>query len=71
MYIVIELQTTGGATAIPPINTYEDWQEAYSRYHSILATAAVSSVEKHAAVILTEDGAAVRSEVFEHGGESE
>jgi len=67
MYIVIELQTTGETTAIPPITTYTNWQQAYAKYHTILAAAAVSTVPKHAAVILNEEGAVIRNESFEHG----
>lgn len=65
MYIVIELQTNGGVTA-NIVSSYASQTEAESRYHSILASAAISSVEVHAAAILTEEGFCLRSECYKH-----
>ena len=64
-YIVIELQTTGGTTALIT-NTYTDRNQAESKFHEILQYAAVSQVEDHAAVMLTEDGRLVRQESYKH-----
>lgn len=64
-YIVIELQTTGGTTSLPT-NTYSDRNQAESKFHEILKYAAVSQVEDHAAVMLTEDGRLVRQESYKH-----
>lgn len=61
MFIVIEIQNT--ATLV---NTYSTRNEAENKYHTILAYAAISSVEKHSAVMLTNDGEFIKSECFEH-----
>lgn len=61
MYIVLEIQDTAVL-----VNSYDTRNEAENKYHTILAYAAVSSVEMHAAVMLNEDGSFVKSECFEH-----
>ena len=64
MYIVIEIQK--GNTASTIVNTYETLNEAENKYHTILAYAAISSVPKHSAVLLTEEGDYIKHECFEH-----
>ena len=64
MYIVMEIQK--GNTASTIVNTYETLNEAENKYHTILAYAAISSIPKHSAVLLTEEGDYVKHECFEH-----
>lgn len=64
MYIVMEIQNSGTVATI--VNQYADKAQAEARYHSILASAAVSSVPVHAAVMLTDKGVWLRSESYEH-----
>ena len=70
MFIVIELQTSNGATG-NFVFTYADLADAYAKYHAILSTAAKSSVEVHAAVILNEVGNTIASAHFAHAKETE
>ena len=66
-YIVMEMQTNNGVTAIVPPVAFTNRNEAESRFHSILASAAISNVEEHAVAMLTGDGRLVRpSEVYRH-----
>lgn len=65
-YIVLEMQTNNGTTALVPPVVYYTRQEAESKYHLILTSAAVSQVEEHAASILTGDGRLVRNECYRH-----
>ena len=65
MYILVELQTNGGQTA-NIVTSFEDRLEAFSAYHSVLASAAVSSVETHAAVLLDERGNLIQREFYRH-----
>ena len=66
-YIVIETQTNNGTTTIVPPVIYTDRNEAESKFHTILAFAATSSVEEHTAMLLTSDGRLVRtSECYRH-----
>lgn len=64
-YIVIEIQKLAdGTIAVPPVATFDTFSEAASRYHSILAVAAVSDIPRHSAVILDETGIQVRLDSF-------
>lgn len=64
MYIVIEIQNG----AIGQNNwTYTDLNQAFAKYHSILAVAATSAVDCHTAVILRKDGLQIACQHFDHG----
>lgn len=65
MYVVIELQTSNGQVA-PIVNSYETLNEAYQKYYLILSAAAVSSVSVHTAIIVSDKGAIIAAESFEH-----
>lgn len=66
MYIVVETQTNlDGTVGVIPVS-YSNENEAQSRYHSILASAAISDVPKHTAFILTDDGMVKESKCFTH-----
>lgn len=65
MYIVIELQKAG-ETLSHIAFTFDDYNQALNKYHTILAFASVSNVEKHSAAILNEWGEVLKNEGFEH-----
>ena len=67
-YIVIELQTNNGQTA-NIVTTHATREEAESKYHTVLAAAAISNVEIHAATILTPDGFQLMAQAYHHGNE--
>lgn len=65
MYIVTELQTNGETTAV--LNySYTDKNIALQKYYTILAAAAVSTVEVHTALIMNKYGLVEACESFEH-----
>lgn len=66
MYILQEIQTENGTTALVPAATYSDRNAAEAAYHSILAAAAVSSVDVHTALLYDEHGNVIRCETYEH-----
>lgn len=70
MYIVLEIQKSGDAMA-HIVTQHETLQEAESKFHQVLAAAAVSSVGKHSAVLIEENGALLRTECYEHEGATE
>ena len=70
MYILQEIQTTSGNSALVPAQTYNNKHEAESAYHTALAAAAVSNVTVHAVVLLDEHGNTVRREFYEHLAEA-
>lgn len=69
MYIVIEIQTNADGSVGNLVYKYDTLDEANSKYHSILASAAVSSLPCYAAVLLTNAGTMVKSEFYRHGDE--
>ena len=69
MYIIIELQTTGNQTG-SIIQTKETKDEAMSTYHSILAAAAISSVEYHTAIVMDKEGKYIARECYMHSNSS-
>lgn len=64
MFIVIEIQTSTQVATI--VNAYEDRNTAEQKYHQILAAAAVSTVPKHGAVMLTDEGVRLKGECYIH-----
>lgn len=64
-YLVIEIQKyADGTVAVPPIATYDSYFEALSRYHTILAAAAISDVPVHTCVLLNEVGQELRMDSY-------
>lgn len=68
MFIVIELQKTGPQVA-NIVTSYESLADAESKYHNILAAAAVSSVEAHSAILLNHYGELIKRECYTHSAE--
>ena len=64
MYIVLEIQASD--TIATTINSYEDRNTAESRYHQILAAAAMSTVPHHSAVLMNEVGDTIKSDSYTH-----
>lgn len=65
-YLVIELQTDAEGHVGNIITAHDTKLEAEAKYHTALAAAAVSSVVKHGAVLLTNTGTLVHSDCFTH-----
>ena len=65
MFAVIEIQKNG-STATPITSLFEDKEEAYSSYHTILAAASISEVDEHSAILVSEEGNYVLHEKFVH-----
>lgn len=70
MYILIELQTTNGQTS-DIVTAFADKLAAESAYHTVLASAAVSQVGTHAAVLLDERGNLLSREFYRHRNDPE
>lgn len=64
MFIVIEIQTSNTVATI--VNSYSDRNTAEQKYHMILSAAAVSTVPKHGAVMLTDEGVRLKNECYIH-----
>lgn len=66
-YLVIEIQTQADGTVSNIVTAYDDKNTAESAYHSILASAAVSTLACHAALIVTEEAQVVAGARYRHG----
>ena len=65
MYIVIELQKSGNELS-NIVTTFDNLNEADNKYHTILAAAAISNVERHAASMLSDEGYCIKAEYYDH-----
>lgn len=67
MYIVMEIQTNAEGVVSTLINQYDNINSAESKFHQILASASVSNVPVHTAVLMDEKGMTYRTEYYDHG----
>lgn len=65
-YIVIEIQTDANGTVGNIVEAFRDKNQAESRFHTILAAAAVSTVPVHAAALLTNEGVQLGCMYYKH-----
>lgn len=64
-YLVIEIQKNAdGGVAVPPIASYDNYFDALSRYHTILAAAAISLIPVHSCVLMNEVGQTLRMDSY-------
>ena len=66
MYIVLELQTMAGGQVGNFVWSFSTREEAFAKYHTVLASAAVSALPVHASVILDNKGLQIAAQAFEH-----
>lgn len=66
MYIVIELQKDTAGAVSNIVTDYPKLAGAESKYHSILASAAVSEIPVHSAIIISEEGFPVKYQCYKH-----
>lgn len=68
MYIVIELQKTGSQIA-NLVTAYDNLPQAEAKYHTVLAAAAVSSLDAHSAMLVNAYGETLKHECYTHTAE--
>ena len=66
MYIVIELQKNAEGVVSNLVTSHNTLAEAESKYHAILAAAAVSQIPVHSAIIVSEEGFPVMHQCYKH-----
>lgn len=66
-YIVIELQTMSDGKVANIVTQHTSEAEAQSKYHSVLAAAAVSDLPCHAAVLITNEGVVLEDRHYLRG----
>jgi len=67
-YLVIEIQTNADGTVGTLVSSYDNRDEAESKYHAVLSSAYLSHLPSHAAIMITSEGRAIpnRSEVHHY-----
>ena len=65
MFLVVELQTTGGVTT-SLVDQYASYELAQQKYYLVLSYAAVSTIDTHAAMIIDHKGRVWKNECFVH-----
>lgn len=66
MYVVIELQKISDNQISNLVTAHETLQDAESKYHTVLAAAAISNVPLHSCAMLNEDAYLIKSESYSH-----
>lgn len=68
MFIVLEIQkSNSGSVAIVPPASYEDRNNAEEKFHQSLAAAAVSNIDVHSVVLLSDKGEWLDGKTYYHG----
>ena len=66
MYIVIELQKNAEGAVSNIATDFATLAEAESKYYTILASASISNVPVHSAIIVSEEGFPVKHQCYKH-----
>ena len=64
MYIVTEVQLLDGGQVATITVAFENRREATAKYHQILASASLSGIPCHTALMYTEEGYVIQSDFF-------
>lgn len=67
MYIVIEIQTKGDSVSTLTYK-YDSLNLAEQKYYTILASASVSSLDIHSAVIIDPRGITIKNDFYDNRG---
>lgn len=66
MYIVIELQKNAEGVVSNIVTSHTALADAESKYHAVLAAAAVSEIPVHSAIIVSEEGFPIEHKCYKH-----
>jgi len=66
MYYILEIQAYNDGTSAHIMYTEQTEAQAESKYHTVLAYAAISDIPIHVVMILTFDGNLVKRETYYH-----
>lgn len=65
-YLVIEIQTNSDGTVGNLVYSYDDRNQAESKYHAVLAAAAISALPMHTCDLIQADGILLARQCYEH-----
>lgn len=66
MFFVIELQKNGSQVG-NIVTAHQTQMDAESKYHTVLAAAALSTLDAHSAILLDEDATPMLYQCYRHG----
>ena len=66
MFIVIEVQTNDNGKVGVLTSQFENQLDAESKFHQALSYAAIGTLPKHSAFILSDDGYLLKAETYTH-----
>jgi len=66
-YIVLEIQSNSDGTVGTLITSHDDRSSAESKFHSVLASAAISDVMIHSCIIMNDEGFVYDNQSYTHG----
>jgi len=66
-YIVIEFQQDANGQVANIVTAFDDRNQAESKYYTVLAAAAVSSVPCHTAMMVNNEGMVYLAATYKHG----
>lgn len=70
-YIVTEIQKFENGQMSTPSYAYDELSGAEAKYHSILASAAVSALPVHSAIMYTEEAVTLDGKCYKHEAQEE
>ena len=65
-YIVVELQTNSDGTVGNLVYSYDNRNEAESKYHAVLAAAAISALPVHSCALMSNDCVLLKQGCYKH-----
>ena len=65
-YLVMEIQTAADGSVANLVYSFDSQASAESKYHSVLAAAAISSLPVHACVLMQSDGRQIDRKAYKH-----
>lgn len=65
-YLVIEIQTNTDGTVGNLVYSYDNRNEAESKYHAVLSAAAISALPMHTCDLIQEDGVLLARQCYVH-----
>lgn len=66
MYIVVEIQTRADGTVGTLVTSFTERSSAESAYYNVLASAAISILPMHAAILADNEGLVIESKCYKH-----
>lgn len=66
MFIVVELQKNTDGVVSNIVTSHDNLAEAESKYYSILASATLSQIPIHSAILVSEEGFPVKHQCYKH-----